>query len=244
MKEEAMTINVPKDDLVALGARFRADFLVAQAGYTLGLAAQEGEPLLDLLPEGFLGEAQSALAKVSAAKQDKALMAQEAKDATKKHNSAVSQAKVWRRRVVNRAVRGRRFGQAMPDALLSVGRAGKLPELVGQVDEMAKLLEENLALMPGKGAKELLEEVKAIAQALKSGDAEQELKRLKALPSTVRNFYEQKGLLYTALKAINDAGHELWADDSEASGRYNLSILHRRAGKRAAGEAPAAPGQG
>jgi len=43
---------------------------------------------------------------------------------------------------------------------------------------------------------------------------------------------EQKGTLYTALKVVNDAGHELYADNATAAARYNLSILQRRAGKK------------
>ena len=101
----------------------------------------------------------------------------------------------------------------------------------------ANLAEENLALMPGKGAGELLAEGKTISLALKSSDAEQEVTRFHALPVSVAAFYEQKGLLHVALKAINDAGHELHASDSKSASRYNLSILYRRAGKRASGEA-------
>jgi hypothetical protein len=233
-----MSISIVKDELVVLGARFRANYLVEQAGYTLGIAAKDGQVFADLLPEGFIKEVDDNLAQVRAALQDTELMKQEAKDATKKQNSAVTDAKVWRRKVVNRSIRATKFSTGIPDGLLSIGRTSKIPELQGQIEVMIKLFEENLAKMPGKGADKLLEEGKAIAEAFRSSDAEQEVKRLRALPDAVQTFYEKKGLLYVELKALNEAGHELYAHDSEGSGRYNLSILYRSAGKRKDNGAP------
>ncbi|MBI4726747.1 hypothetical protein HY768_05935 [candidate division TA06 bacterium] len=37
---------------------------------------------------------------------------------------------------------------------------------------------------------------------------------------------------YACLKAINDAGQSLHTDKPELAHRYNLSILHRHAGKK------------
>ena len=227
-----MIISIPKDELVVIGARHRANYLVEQAGYTLGIAAKDGQALNDLLPEGFSDEVKVYVEKVTAAMQDKELMVEESKDATKKQNRAAKDAKVWRRKAVNRAVRGVRLGAGMPDGLLSIGRASKIPELQGQIEIMTKLFEENIAKMPGKGADKLLEEGKAIAEAFRASDADQEVKRLRALPDSVQSFYEQKGLLHTGLKAINDAGHELYAHNSEAAAKYNLAILYRSAGKK------------
>ena len=233
-----MLTNLGRKELVALGARHRADYLVEQAGYTLGISAEEGSAMNDLLPDGFAEGTQEVLAQVSAARQDKALLAEEAKDATKKHHVAASQAKVWRRKIYKRALRATRLGASMPDGLIHIGRVGTLPELVGQVDVMVKLFEENLALMPGKGADVLLAQGKDLSVALKTSDADQEVKRFASLPSSVQDFYAQKGTLYIALKAINDAGHELHADDPHSAARFNLSILHRRKAKKAA-QAPA-----
>ena len=106
---------------------------------------------------------------------------------------------------------------------------------------MVKLLEENLAKMPGKGGEDLIKEGKGLSVALKTADADQEIKRFASLPSSVKDFYAQKGTLYIALKTINDAGHELHARDSDVAGRFNLSILYRRGVKRTAEPAPAAP---
>jgi hypothetical protein len=51
-----MDITVPRNEVIELGQRFRADYLAEQAGYTLGIAAPEGEALSDLLPDEFLNE--------------------------------------------------------------------------------------------------------------------------------------------------------------------------------------------
>ena len=103
---------------------------------------------------------------------------------------------------------------------------------------MTKLFEANISKMPGKDAQKLLDEGKAIATALKTADAQQEVKRFNELPASVQEFLAKKGTLYTALKVINDAGHELFADNSTQAARYNLSILHRRT-TRGGGDTPA-----
>ena len=100
-----------------------------------------------------------------------------------------------------------------------------------RLTEMVKLLESNLANLHGAGLDELLAEGKALMASLGAADAKQEQKRLKELPDAVRRFYQNKGELYVGLKVVNDAGHELHADDAEAASRYNLSILYRRAAK-------------
>jgi hypothetical protein len=234
-----MITELSKDELVVLGARNRADYLVEQAGYTLGLAALDGEALAGLLDEGYLKEVAAARDAVNAARQDRALMAQEAKDATKAHNVAAKAAKVWRRKAVRRALRAKRMGRAMPDELLAVREAKTIPALHAQMVEMVKLFEANLAAMPGKGADKLLQEGKDLAGMLSSSDAVQEVKRLKELPDAVKAFYAQKGLLYTGLKVVNDAGHELHAASAVNAARYNLSVLHRHGGNHGGGEEPA-----
>jgi hypothetical protein len=227
-----MITNISKDKLVEAGSRFRAMYLVEQAGYTLGITAKDGQALRDLLPDGFIEEMNAVVATVRAALQDKELMAEESKFATKRQNRAAEEAKVWRRKIVRRSIRATRLGADIPDGLLSVGRVKKIPELQGQLEVMTKLFEENLAKMPGKGADVLLKEGKEILEAFRATDTDQEVKRLRALPDSVQNFYEKKGLLYMGLKAINDAGHELFADNSEQASRYNLAILHRPSGNK------------
>ena len=220
------------EELVELGAKLRVDYLIEQAGYTLGIAAADESALSELLPEEYLNEVSELRDELSAARSDKALTAEEAKDATHRQNVSAAEAKVWRRKAMRRASRAMRIGHPMPDGLLRLGRVRTVPALAGQLEEMTGLLQEYLTKMPGKNTQQLLDEGKALADALRTADATQELKRLKELPEKFRVFYERKGQLYIGLKVINDAGCELHADDPKAAGMYNLAILHRRGSKK------------
>ena len=71
-----MITTLSENELVELGSRLRAAYLVEQAGYTLGIAAQEGQPLADLLPQGFLAEVGAARDSVQLAIQDKTVVSQ------------------------------------------------------------------------------------------------------------------------------------------------------------------------
>ncbi len=222
-----MITELSREELVVIGSRNRADYLVEQAGYTLGLAALDGKPLSDLLPEGYIGEVGAARDAVNAARQDKALMAAESRDATREQNAAFKRAKVWRRKVAKRASNAANMGKAMPDGLTRISRARTGPALAAQVTEMVKLLEANLPLLHGAGLDKLLAEGKELESAISSKDAAQEVKRLRELPSAVQEFYIQKALLYIGLKVINGGGHELYAADATQAAKYNFSILHR-----------------
>ena len=227
-----MDINIPREKIIEIGRRVMTDFLAEQGGYTLGIAAAEGEALTDLLPEGFIDYAQGLRDQVNLSRKDKTLMAEESKDATSVQNDAASRAKVWRRRAVRRATRATRFGHSKPDGLLKIGNVSTLAGLTGQLKEMTALYEKHLAKMPGKDPTVLLDEGKAILSLLSTADADQDVKRLRDLPGALRRFYELKGLLYFAIKAINDAGHELYADDATSASRFNLHILYRRGTRR------------
>ena len=227
-----MFSNIQREKLVELGSRFRAMYLLEQAGYTLGIAVRDGKAIEDLLPENFLNEVEDLVEKVRCAMQDKELMKAEAREATQMQNFALEKAKVWRRKVVRRALRASRLGEEIPEDLLSIGRTNRIPEIQGQVEVMMRLFEENISKMHGKGIDVLLKEGKEILNDLRSADADQEVKRLRALPDSVQDFYEKKGLLYLGLKVINDTGHEFFADNSEMASRYNPSILHRSPGQR------------
>ena len=130
-----------------------------------------------------------------------------------------------RRTIVRRAVMAGRMGFNVPDALTHVTSTKSAPAFVAQLSEMIRLLEASKSAIPGTGVDEMIKEGKAICDALSSTDAKQELKRLKDLPDAVQKFYEQKGLLYTGLKVINDAGHAVHAADATSAARYNLAIL-------------------
>jgi len=233
-----MITTLPREELIQDGMHIRADYLIEQAGYTIGIATADGPPLADLLPEGYLAEVDALLDDLRSARKDKSLMVDDARNATKEQNKALKDAKVWRRKASRRARRAVRMGYDMPRELLTYSSARSIPSVEGQMDEMTKLFEANISKMPGKDAQELLDEGKAIATALKNTDAEQEIKRLNGLPAATQELLLKKGTLYTALKVINDAGHELFADNSTQAARYNLSILYRRT-TRGGGDTPA-----
>jgi hypothetical protein len=227
-----MITEISKDKLIEVGSRFRANYLVDQAGYTLGIAALDGKPVYELLPDGFREEVEAAVEKVDAARKDKALMKAESEEATDVQNEAFRQAKVWRRKVAKRAKNAAEMGKSIPDGLLKISHARTIPALQGQLTEMVKLFEANLGNLHGANLDKLLEEGKKLEVDLRKKDAAQEVKRLKELPDSVKEFYRQKGLLYTGLKMINNAGHELWSADAALAARYSLDILNRNRGKK------------
>ncbi|MBI4727587.1 hypothetical protein HY768_10300 [candidate division TA06 bacterium] len=227
-----MITAISKPELIAIGSRYRADYLAEQAGYTMGIADAEGAALTVLLPKGYLPEVKAAGEQVTNAMKDKALLQAETKDATRSQNDALRRAKIWRRKASRRALRARRMGEKIPDGLIRISQARNVPAIAGQLEAMTKLLESVLKKMPGTDTAKLLAEGKAIATVLKTADAEQEVKRLQALPNAVKEFYRLKGILYVGLKVINDAGLELYADDPAKAGKFNLSILYRKAAAR------------
>ncbi len=91
---------------------------------------------------------------------------------------------------------------------------------------MVRRLEATARALQGAGTDALLAEGKALA--VSTGDAEQEAKRLAALPDAARRLYVQKGLLYVGLEVIHDAAPELHAGDQAAASRYNLGIRQAR----------------
>lgn len=234
-----MITEVSRDKLVEVGSRFRANYLLDQAGYTLGLAALDGAPLYELLPDGFKGEVEAAVGKVDAARKDKALMKAESMEATEVQNESFKQAKVWRRKVAKRAKNAAEMGKSMPDGLLKISHARTVPALQGQIAEMVKLLEANLGNLHGANLDKLLEEGKKLEGDLRMKDVTQEVKRLKELPDSVREFYCQKGILYTGLKMVNNAGHELWSADATLAAKYHMDILNRHGGNKKADAPPA-----
>jgi len=234
--------TLSREKLAEFGIRYRADYLVEQAGYTLGIAAQDGPKLAELLPERYLDGVKAALDRVNASMGDKALIRSEAKQATVEQNKAVAEAKVWRRKVMNRCRMAGRMGRDMPVELVLISEARTIPAIAGQLDNMVKLLEASQGSLPGSAAV-LIQQGQGISKALREADARQEVKRLKELPDTVQAFYINKGMLYIGLKVLNDAGRELHADAPVAAAKYNLSILHRHVGNAKPGQ-PVPQGQG
>ncbi len=227
-----MITNMNKEDVIALGVRNRAAYLIEQAGYTLGLARLDGAALDGILPAGYRDELAACAASVSAALKDRVLAGEEAKGSTRGQNEAMRRAKVWRRAAASRANRARRLGNAMPAGLLTYDRAQSVPAVAEQVENMAQLLEANASAIPGGGLEDMISEGRALAAEIKAMDAVQEVKLLKSLPDAVRRFYHEKGLLFTGIKVINDAGRELHAGNPTDAAKYNLSILYRNTGRK------------
>jgi hypothetical protein len=227
-----MITESAKDQVTEIGSRNRAGYLVEQAGYTLGLAKQDGEALEELLPEGYLKEVTAALDRVVAAYKDRTLSEEESKSAAEDVHKFLRQAKVWRRSAVNRCLRANRMGKKIPDDLLKMGKVSSVPAVAAVMDQMVKLLEANADKLHGSNIKAMIEEGRSLSGHIKAIDAEQEVRRLKNLPDAVRQFYYEKGLLSIGIKVINEAGRELHADDATDAAKYNLSILYRHTAKR------------
>lgn len=240
-----MITKLSKAQLAALGARHRAAHLVQQAGYSLGIAALAGTPLAGLLPANFLDEATAVRDEVDKLRQDKTAMAAESKQATGTQNSAMREIKDWRRAVASRCLRAAHAGVTMPDDLTQMGNPRTVPTVLDALSKTISLLKENAAALAtvGPDVAPLIERGTNLYQTLDQADSTQEKARSAELPAAALDFNAKKGELYTALKIINEAGHELFSKDPEASSRFNLSLLYRR-GHQAASEPgvePAAP---
>lgn len=231
--------------LAALGSRHRAAHLVQQAGYTLGVAALAGTPLAGLLPPNFLEEAAQVRDEVDKLRQDKTAVAAEAKLATGTQNSAAREVKEWRRAVAARCLRGVHAGLALPDQLTQVGSERTVPNVLEALSNAIRLLKENAAALAtiGPDVTPLIELGTKLYQALDHAENTQEQTRSAQLPAAVDAFNAKKGELYAALKIINEAGHELYSKDPEASARFNLSLLYGRTRAASAPDVPPpAPG--
>ncbi len=230
-----MITEKSREELIAIGAQHRAANLVQQAGYTLGIAAEEEEEIEEVLEDPALVEdVAAARDNVKASMADRELMEQESREHTKRQNEAVRGVKVWRRKAVARAKRAARRGKDIPQELLLIGSARSVPDLIAQLTIMLALFEAHLADLGGARAQALLEEGKTLLIELGGADAAQEVALLASLPEKVRDFYAAKGLLYLGIKLINDGGHELHADSPKEAAKYNMKILYRR-GRRNSG---------
>jgi hypothetical protein len=223
--------------LAALGVRFRASYLVQQAGYTLGLATAEGAALAALLPADHLAKTAQLRDDVTLAMQDKTVRAAEAKQATRAQNGQMRASIVWVRKVGRRCQNAIHLGVALPPELTRVGRPTAVPLMLEQISTTLAVLGDRAADMDrvGPPTQPLIDEGRQLHEALERADTLQERSRAADLPAAVTAFYVKKAELYGALKIINNAGHELYAHDLGTASRFNLSILQRR------GTSPAEP---
>lgn len=224
--------HVPEDVLVAMGERLRGEALLAQARYSLDLAAGDGDDLTALLPADFVPAAAELAAAIGSLLADPALGAADAGLSRAGADDGVRDAKVWRRRLVERAVRAQRFGAKLPSELVQLGRAGAAGPLALQLRGLAKLATDHAAELgkAGPDPAALVAEGAALADVLARAVRDREVRSLSEVPAAARRLSADKGRLYFALKALNDAGHELYAHDPVGAARYNLTLLYRRAG--------------
>lgn len=222
-----MLTRLDDPTLVRYGVRFRTRYLLEQARYTLKLASSEKPPLE--LPSNYLSDVEFAIANVEATRDDRELAAVESKMATQRQDAFFSEGKVWRRKASTRAHSAARLGANIPKDLLTIGRADTVPKLLDSMGKMLTLLKEYSSEMSCAGdIKPLIDEGQKLHDGLASADADQEHKRLAALPAAVQTLYRDRGELYVALKVINNAGRERYIRDPKRAAGYHMSILHRR----------------
>jgi hypothetical protein len=120
-----------------------------------------------------------------------------------------------------------------------------VPALIEQAQRKLSLLGQHAPAMDKVGAptQPLIDEGRALCEALIAADRSQEVKRASSLPKAVADFYALKAELYFGLKMINDAGHELYRSDPARSSRFNLSLLYRRNVSSTAAPETAAPAE-
>ena len=140
-------------------------------------------------------------------------------------------ATVWIRRVGKRCQSVVQLGTALPPELTRTSSPSTVPGVLEQMSKTLALLGQHSAAMDalGPATKPLIDEGRTLMQTLQQADSAQEQARAFDLPASVATFYLKKGELYTALKVINNAGHELHAHDLPTASKFNMSILHRRA---------------
>jgi hypothetical protein len=227
-----MIAELSKEELIELGSRNRATHLIEQYGYTMGVAKLDGAELAALLPAWFPDEAHACADELRESMKNKLFAAEEAKGSTQLQNDLMRRAKVWKRAVVNRAACAEIMGKKIPDMLTRMEKGWGVQGTAVQIEGMVKMLETHSAALHGPGVKKMIVSGTALAKALRDVDALQDVARLKTASQAVRDFYYRKGLLFTAVKAINLAGRELHADDPVAAAKYSLSILYRNSRKR------------
>jgi hypothetical protein len=222
--------SLPETELVEMGRNIREPQLLQQAGYTIPLAQSYGEPLAKLMAPGLVDKAIKARDSLVATLEDKTVMAAAAKLATGSQNTASRSVKEWGIRVVARVEAAVLAGANLPTKLTEIPNARTVPARIAQAQQLLGLLTEHAATMDKVGAPTapLIEEGRALCEALIAADSNQEHARAAKLPISVANLCARKAELYIALKMINQAGHEMFAHDPASSSRFNLSLLNSR----------------
>ena len=232
---------------VATGMRFRGKYLVQQAGYTIGLGALAGTALAGKMPPNFLERTAVLRSEVEKSLEDKTVRTAESRQATDAQNQCRHDAKIWIRQAGRRCLSAMQLGVDLPPELGTLSSPPTVPGMLDQMSKTLSLLEKHAAEMDtiGLPVQEHIAEGRKLHQALQAADSAQERTRAADLPAATAAFCAKKGQLYTMLKVINNAGHELFANNPAEAGKFNMSILHRHGSPAAATDevpvTPAAP---
>jgi hypothetical protein len=145
--------------------------------------------------------------------------------------------KEWRRKVTAMGKKSAKLEGDVPDILTVMTKAKTVPEVIAQVEAMLKMLPARRNELVCEELDDYISEGESIVDGLKTADANQEVTHSKHLSDTVAEFYYQKGMLFFALKAVNEAGHELHYKSPVDSSKYNMSILYRHVGRKTKSQA-------
>lgn len=222
------------DELLLLGARFRANNVKAQGSHTLRLLAEDPDAAAIVKPDK-IEALKSSVAKLEKAITDRDAMAVEAKEKTIAQGEALEKAKIWRRVLVKRVQAALVAGIDVPEDLGRMqARGGDFKALARDVRRLASVARKHLGkLAENEVTEELLKEGETSAVVLESADLEQDMARLRALPKKVREMYMEKARVYLHVKGINLLAQSVHPEDGEA-GEWNLDLLYRDARREGA----------
>lgn len=227
----------PDVEIIRDGRRLPAGPLGAQAGATLKLAAGSKAGIEEILGAGFLDAAAALKVQVDAARNDHTLAADDSKEKTLDQGTAARAATLWRRKALKLGAIFKRRGVKEAGALARITSSDKsLNGLRDEVKEKIVLLEKHSGRAPNPAyARKLAEEGALVVKTLEAADASQEVD-IKKLPQATRDAYKAMGLLYCALKQINEAGQSVYVHDGKVAAQYNLELLYRGTAKGGAGK--------
>ncbi len=225
------------DELLLVGARFRANNVKAQGSRTVSLLAEDPDAAAIVKPER-IEALKGSVAKLEKAITDRDVMAEEAKDKTIAQGDALEKAKIWRRVMTLRVKAALVAGVDVPEDLGRMkARGSDFKALARDLRRLAKLAVDHLSkLTDNDVTPDLLAAGEASAAILDSADLEQDMARLRALPRKVREMYIEKAKVYLQVKVANLLAQSVHAEDGEA-GEWNLDLLYREGRREGAATA-------
>jgi hypothetical protein len=163
--------------------------------------------------------------------QDKAVWTAESRQATSVQNQCQRDGKIWVRGLGKCCQSAIQLGVNLPSELGKVSSPATVPGMLEQMSKTLSLLGQYAPAMEeiGLPVQSHIGEGHKIFAALQAADSTQERARSPDMPAAVAAFCSKKGELYSMLKVINKAGHDLFANNPAEAGRFNMSILHRYA---------------